>query len=298
MRVAITLALTACASPVRVGQECQQESRPIRVRVAADVVARIAIDSVRQVAAPAVVFPGQIRTDPGHINAVQAPGRGTVASIDDERHVVAGDTVASIASVAAPETRTPVVASRDGTWVPRRQVNQLVSGDTLGLLEDHGYWLAVGAVSDIAVGVIHEGDPGWVELGPGLRLRQWGRVAWVRGPDPRLPYTAEVALRLQASVLRQGQPVTITVTPVGPGDSLPAVPSTAVVQLTHGRAVFVPVGPNEYEVRWVRTGGSVDGFVSVRGELALGTLVVSDGLAALTDAVRDSLPAPRADCRR
>ncbi|MDX2059826.1 MAG: hypothetical protein SFV24_18595 [Gemmatimonadales bacterium] len=211
-----------------------------------------------------------------------------------------GDTVAIIRPQdAAADTRdVAIVAEEDGSWVPRRQTSQLVWRDTVGLLEEHGYWLAVGRVSDIEVGVIHEGDPGWIELGREFRLRQRAPVVWARGPDERLPYSAEVALGLQSTLLSAGQRVTATVTPNGPQDSLLAVPAAALVHLPPGWALFAPVGPDTYEIRWVSTGGPAVETVFVRGDVAPRTEIVAGGLRLLVDAVRESLALYAADCRR
>ena len=75
----------------------------------------------------------------------------------------------------------------------------------------------------------------------------------------------------------------------GPGDSLAALPASAVVQLPLAPAVFVSMGPYRYDVRWIATGPTVHGKVVVREGVRPGASVVAHGLAALVQAAWDSL---------
>lgn len=286
----IAILVGACASPARNADECRQRPRSILIRIADDIAGSVVIDSVRRVQAPTLRFSATLRSDPSHIHALQAPIRGILVRVAPERHVDAGDTVALIRpdrDTAAPNVA--IVVTHEGKWVPRRRAKQLVLRDTVGLLEEHDYLLAVGMVTDVEAAVIHEGDPGLIELGDVLQLRQRGNVAWVRGPDERMPFSAEVAFGIQSPLLSTGQQVTVAVTPVGPQDSLLAVPPSALVQMAHGTAVFVAVGPNLYEARWVTSSQLGTEVSFVRGAIAAGSRVGVDGLTPLVDTVRDSL---------
>lgn len=290
--------VTACAPPEQTADECQQRPRPILIRVTSEGAGHFVIDSVRRVPAPTLRFSAVVRNDPDHVHVLDAPIRGIVVRIATERHVAAGDTVALIKPDRdTTQPNVAVVVTHDGTWVPRRRLKQLVLQDTVGLLEEHGYWLAVGTVSDVEASVVHVGDPGLIELGETLRLSRAGKVGWVRGPDARLPYSAEVALQIEASSLGAGQPVTVAVTPAGPQDSMLAVLPSAVVQLSLGTAVFVAVSPNLFEARWISSSQPGTDLSFVRGGVSAGSRLVVEGLTPLVDAVRDSLQKTGGACR-
>jgi hypothetical protein len=165
--------------------------------------------------------------------------------------------------------------------------------DTLGFLEEHGFWLAVGSVSDIEAAVVHRDDPAVVLLDGDTDSQHHGRparVEWVRRAGSSA-YSLDVAVEFRApeAAFARGGFATVVVTPSGPGDSLAAVPASAVVHLPPGSAVFVPVGTSRYQARWVATGPTAHGKVVVREGLSVGTSVVAHGLAALVEAARDSL---------
>ncbi|MGH2607950.1 MAG: hypothetical protein ACRDHF_02570 [Tepidiformaceae bacterium] len=188
----------------------------------------------------------------------------------------------------------PIAVERDGLWHPRRQPRQLVwQNDTLGVLEEHGYWLAVGTVSDVEFRAIHPGDPASVQVAPDRHAARPGKVEWVRPPWHESPYSADIAVEFRApetSRANEWGSITVAVT-AGPGDTVAAVPASSVVQLPPGPAVFVPIGNGVYEVRWISTGPSAHGLIIVRQGVSPGTSVVARGLVHLVEAARDSLAA-------
>lgn len=290
--------VAACTSRDRKAEGCQQPPRPILIRVPGESAGNFVIDSVRRVPAPTLRFSAVVRSDPSHVHALQAPIRGILVRVVPERHVAAGDTVALIkADRDTTESNVAIAVTHEGTWVPRRRLKQLVLRDTVGLLEEHGYWLAVGNVSDVEARVIQVGDPGLIELGETLRLGRAGKVRWVRGPDARLPYSAEVAVQIEASSLGAGQPVTVAVTPAGPQDSMLAVQPSAVVQLSLGTAVFVAVDAHLFEARWISSSQPGTDLSFVRGTITAGSRIVVEGLTPLVNAVRDSLQKAGGACR-
>jgi hypothetical protein len=257
----------------------------------------VVLDTARTVRAPAVEFAALTQADPNHTLVVAAPSTGAVVEIDSARHVRKGDALAHIhqesAGSAAPLT---IRAPLDGIWWPRWQAGQVVSkGDTIGLIQEHGFGLAVGSVPDIEAGAIHPGDPATVRVeGAGREIRV-GRVDWIR----RQAYSVEVAAdfrELEASMDRP-RSARVTVTPAGPGDSVAAVPASAVVRLPPGSAVFVPVAAGVYEVRWIVAMSRRDRIVSVREGIAAGTPVASRYIVLLAQAARDSL-ARRQEARK
>lgn len=288
--------LAACTGSERSGEGPWHEAPPsITVNVSPEADAHVVLDTVRSLPAPEIRFPALLQPDPNHVTPVLAPVTGVLIRIADEHHVRGRETLAVMGQGSEPAGREVAVrGAKDGTWRPRRQPRQIVlQGDTLGLLEDHGFLLAVGAVSDIDAGVVHEDDPAVVLIGAETDSKHHGRPARVEsvcraGPSS---YTFDVAVELRApeAAFERSGFATVVVTPTGPGDSLAAVPASAVVHLPLGSAVFVPAGTGRYEVRWVVTGPSVHRKVVVREGVKAGTLVVAHGLAALVEAMRDSL---------
>jgi hypothetical protein len=213
--------------------------------------------------------------------------------VEPERHVRAREEIATI-SGDTQEMGAVVRAGVDGNWRPRRSAHQFVlPGDTIGSLVQHGYWLAVGAVSDLEYGVIHAGDPARVRLSDPGGTGYQGRVEEVQRPGTVRRFSAAVSVEFPAreDLLRAGRSRTaaVTVHPAGPDDSLIAVPAAAIVRFTFGSAVFVPAGGNTFSVRWLLTGPPVGDYITVRQGLATGLAVVSGGLETLALAARDSL---------
>jgi hypothetical protein len=185
-----------------------------------------------------------------------------------------------------------IEAKQDGTWLPLRRPTQFVlQEDTIGVVEEHGYWLALGTISDIDAGVFHKNDAIVLRFaGDRHTSSRRGKVEWVRR-GAISPYSADVAVEFRApegAFDSQPGPVTVIVTP-GSDDSVAAVPASAVVQLQPGPAVFVPLGLGRYELRWVLTGPSVGDRIVVREGVTIGTSVVARGLARLLEAARDSV---------
>ena len=258
--------------------------------------------AVQTVPAPDIEFLALVRPDRNHFVAVSAPISGVLVRIQPERHTHRGDTLGVVGVGSQIVGREiAVVGAEDGTWLPLRRPTQFVpQEDTLGVIEKHGFWLALGSITDVEALLVHQGDPTSLRLGSDRHAaRRPGKVEWVRkGADS--PYSADVAVEFRApegAFDSQPGPVTVTVTSEDPEDSVPAVPASAVVHLAPGAAVFVPLGLGRYEVRWVPTGPPQHGVIVVREGLRSGMSVVVRGLAALVDAAQDSLAA-RADGRR
>lgn len=248
--------------------------------------------SVEVMPVPAVQFKALIRSDPNHMSAVMAPSPGLVTRIRAEGPVGRGEPIAVLAARAPALGRELAIpAKREGVWHPRRQVSQVIAAnDTLGILEERGYALAVGAVSDQDYRAIHPGDSAIVELTDDRHQARRGKVEWVRPPWQDAPYTADVAVEFQESdsMQRPTNPITVIVM-AGPGDSGVGVPPSAIVHLPPGPAVFVAAGEGRYEVRWVSTGPRLDDLVYVREGLGIGVSIVAKGLAPLAAAALDSL---------
>jgi hypothetical protein len=76
------------------------------------------------------------------------------------------------------------------------------------------------------------------------------------------------------------------VIPSGPTDSVAAVVPHAVAHFAQGAAVFTPLRPDRYEVRWINAGLSKQDPIC---SLDAGSFVASSGLVALACALQDSL---------
>ncbi len=287
----------ACSGGERSASRRWHEPVPrLRVAVTPDAWALVVHDTVRVVAAPLVRFLALVQPDPSHISPVSTSASGVLGLVDAARRVRSGDTLAVVGK-GPGIALVAVLAPHDGAWKPRRQSGQVVAeDDTLGVVEQRGYWWAVGTVSDVEGATLHIADPGSVLFEAERPRARPGRVEWVRRPDSRSPYSTGVGVefRHEADSLDRSAPVTVALAPADPQDSLPAVPAAAVVQLPLGPAVFVPVDSARYEVRWLSVGPSVGPLLAVREGVEPGTVIAAYGLFPLFEAARESL-ARRAD---
>lgn len=258
----------------------------VSVSPAAD--SAVALDTVRSLPAPEIRFTALVEPDPSHAAPATAPAAGTVVSVSEAGSVRPGDTLAVVAQDSdTGGPRRAVSASLTGTWRPRRERGQLVwEGDTVGVVETHDYWWAVGSVSELESELIHPEDPAWVGTGTDRHALRPGHVERVR----RSRFSAEVAVEFRGhQQYSRGTPVTVIVAPVGPQDSVPAVPASAIVHLPDGHAVFTRLRPGLYRLHWIAAGQRHDDLVGVRGDLRPGSLVAARGLVGLAEAARDSL---------
>jgi hypothetical protein len=284
--------LIACAGSERSNQPWDELPRVV-VAISAQAESTIVRDTVAALPAPEIRFPALTEADPNHAILVTAPSTGVITRMKLGGPVAAGDTLAVIGQDSVAQGRLlPVFPRRSGTWHARVHTGQLVwKDDTLGLLEEHTYWLAVGSVSDQDAAFIDAGDQSWVRLDQDRKAMRPGRVEGVRGPDAQHPYRAEVSVDFRAprGSLEPGRVASVIVRPADPEDSVAGVPAAAVVHLPLGSAVFVRLSPGLYEARWVLPGPASRDMIVVRSGVPPGTLVVTHGLAALFAAARDSL---------
>ena len=257
---------------------------------------------VEAVPAPEVRFLALLQPDPNHVVPVFAPVTGVVIRIAPAHQVQRAETLVVMGQGSAPGGQEVAVrAEHAGNWRSRSAAGQSFwQNDTLGVLEESGFLWAVGAVSGGDSRLVHRDDPATVLIGDDAdpqQLRLPGRVESVRGPGMS-GFSADVAVEVRSprEGYRERGSTTVIVRPSGPGDSLAAIPASAVVQLPLGTAVFVPAGARRYEVRWVSAGSPVGDRIVVREGLRPRTSVVARDLGVLLDAARDSLgrrPIPR-----
>ena len=253
------------------------------------------LSRVEAVPAPEIRFLALLEPDPNHVVSVFAPVTGVVIRMAPIHQVQRGETLAVMGQGSATAGREVAVrAVSAGNWRSRRATGQLIlQDDTLGLLEESGYLWAVGGVNEVDARLVHRDDPATVLVGNDgdpKQLKLPGRVESVRGRGMS-HFSADVAVEVRTprSAYEGRGPTTVIVRPSGPGDSLAAVPASAVVQLPLGPAVFVPAGTRRYDVRWVTTGPPTGGKIVVREGVRPGSSVVAGDLGVLLNAARDSL---------
>ena len=258
------------------------------------------LTNVEAVPAPEIRFLALLEPDPNHVVPVFAPVTGVIIRITGAHQVQQGETLAVMGPTAGRK-EVAVRAVSTGSWRSRSAAGQsLWQNDTLGVLEESGYLWAVGAVNEGEARLVHRDDPATVRIGDDgdpKQLRLPARVESVRGPSMS-GFSVDVAVEVRKprEPYQDRGSATVIVRPSGPGDSLAAVPASAVVQLPLGRAVFVPAGTRRYEVRWVSGGAPVGERIVVREGLRPRTSVVARDVGVLLDAARDSLlrrPNPR-----
>lgn len=249
--------------------------------------------TVTTVVSPDIAFRGLVEPDPRHTIAVVAPATGALVSVQPERHVGRDDPVLELRR--GDDARVMrLAAAVDGVWRPRRLPQQFVwRGDTLGVVMQHGYWLAVGSVADYAAAVIHVGDSATVVLGNDRRGALPGRVEEVLRAETIRRYSTEVAVEFRAGddLLRERatRSVSVVLHPRDAADSVLTVPGAAIVHFPNRSAVFVPAGDARFRVHWVLEGPAVGNAVVVRQGVARGWRVVVAGLPPLVAAARESL---------
>ena len=294
LRVFAAAALAACGTSERSGGRPWHGAPPeLTVAVAGAAESLVVLDTARSAPAPEVRFSALVQADPNHVTAVTAPAIGVLVKVAPVLDARPGDTLAAVRPDSPPGRRLVAVTSPlDGRWQPRRHEGQLVwREDTLGLIERHGYWWAVGMVADVEAVAIHTGDPALVGEAENPRRYGPGRVEWVERPLGGARYSAGLAVEFRASpsVVTRGAAVEVLVTPSHPGDSLAAVPASAIVQLPRGAAAFVRISPGLYRVRWVAAAPLDEKTILVRDGIEPGEVVAVRGLGALMAAARDSL---------
>ncbi len=171
-------------------------------------------------------------------------------------------------------------------------------GDTLGLVEEPGQWLATGTLAEGESQEIHPDDPAQVRLSGDQPRSIRGSVEWVHHAGNRSS-TAEVAVDFQhpGPAEAVGPSAEVIVTPSGPSDSVLAAPKSAIVSLSAGLALFIPQGSGKYEVRFAYTGPRTENLVVLRDGVQERTAIVLTGHGALVRAARVSLARRERDRR-
>ena len=284
--VTIALLLTGCAE--RTGNGWHEKNLPLILVVDDSVEAVIGLDSVRAVPAPPVEFAALTVRDRHHGRPILAEDSGIVLQIRSGP-VEPGDSLVWWSYAQGHDS--VAISCCAGQWVPRRKVgDRFWPRDTLGLIEEDGFWVAEGAVNDYEGQEIHPGDPGLVRLWGDPDSLLPAHVEWVRRPFTSSGNTSVGVEFVHArDSLHRGVAAMVTVTPSGPQDSLPAAPDKALARLSNGLAVFLPAGPHRYEVRFVFIGPFLGNRVILREGLFGKEVLVVRGVEILKRVADDSL---------
>src|SRR5712691_2446828 len=194
--------VAACGTSERVGDRAWHEQPPPSVVVALRGAGRVGIayGKARSVPTPTVRFPALVQADPNHVSPVHALATGVLVRVHTPGAVRHGDTLAVIGQGSEIAGRLLTVrARRAGAWEPRHQTRQLVwQDDTIGLLEEHEYWLAVGTVSDIEAGPTDPGDSTAIHIEGDDVASCAARIESMKPPTAQHPFSAEIAVHFRA----------------------------------------------------------------------------------------------------
>lgn len=198
----------------------------------------------------AISFAAIVRADPDHYAPVVAsPSEGgTALRVTDAGQVRAGDTLLLVRSGAGDSLRV-LVAHRYGAWWPRLRTNGHVEpGDTVGILQHEGRFIADGRVEGRDATILGIGDSALLVVpGPKPTPPLRGRIEAALGST----YGTDVSVHFhgQDRGIRPNDLVSVTIFAESP--SLKRVPASAVFGLSWGSAVLVPVAGSGFVVRFV-----------------------------------------------
>lgn len=250
------------------------------------------------VLAPDVSFEASLQRDPDRRLVIVAPAAGTLSNVVTGHHTRIGNPLATMTMVRGAVQRDSVLAATiDGQWVPiEHQGQRLQSGDTIGVIRQHGFWLAVGQVGDPLYRAIHRDERATIRFANRSRRQRdfTGIVQWVTPPGTTYRFYAEVGVSFEAPEESMSETesnaLSVIIRPGGARDSLPAIPKEAIVVLPpFGPAVFEPLSDGDYRIHWIWPGPVAGTLTTVREGLRGGTMVLTRGLQELREVARDSL---------
>ena len=286
----VPLAILACDGNPRRGWH--DDIPPLFVSLPAEASSPEQLEWLQRVPAPPVEFAGMTLEDRNHFQAVVASDSGSLVRVRPVGLVGAGDTLLVWTGISG--AAVPAVAEGKGNWLPSRSPSPRFSpGDTLGVVEQLGIWIAEGRIGELESNEIHVGDPATVKLWGDPDSLITGSVEWVHRPfaQTRGPITVGVEFRHARSPEHKGVAALVTVTPSGLTDSVWGAPKQAVVRLSNGWAVFLPRDGRQLEVRFVVTGPTMGDIVVFRDWTQGRVQVVTAGLDMLQRIAEDSLRA-------
>lgn len=198
----------------------------------------------------AITFAAIIRPDPDHYTPVVASitDGGLALRVADAGVVRVGDTLVLVRLQGGDSLRA-LVATKSGAWWPRpRTSGRVEPGDTVGILQHEGRFIADGRVEGLEASALSIGDSALlIPSAPRSSAPLRGRVEAARASS----YGTDVSVHFhgQNRGLRPNDLVSVTLFVESP--SLKRVPASAVVALSWGSAVLIPDSGRGFRVRFV-----------------------------------------------
>ena len=214
------------------------------------VIARTRTIQPRPAGPLAVTFAAIVRADPDHVTPVVAPQAegGLALRVTDAGTVRPGDTLI-VVQLGTGDSLRALVAHKGGAWWPRIRTDRRIEpGDTVGILQHEGRFIADGRIEGLEATTVAIGDSALLlPSAPRSNASLRGRVEAVRAAT----YGMDVAVHFhgQNRGIRPNDLVSVTIFAESP--SLRRVPASAVIVLSLGSAVLVPVMGRGFDVRFV-----------------------------------------------
>lgn len=291
-RLFLVAALANCTSQGTEGRPWHEDSMPpIWVALPTSAAALVERDSARWANAPPVHFAAIIGPDPDHTVPVVAPGSAELrlVSIRARGAVERGDTLALVRG-SADGTEPPLLASSSEIWWPRRRAGEaLAPGDTVGVIQHPGRFIAVGQVETVEAANLQPGDNAVVTFPGRPPISTNGRIAAITTAR----YRVEVAVHFHRSENppESGGLAQVSIFPTGERSKVLVVPATSIAMLPQGPALFLPRGHGVFEIRFVSSDEHEGGTRVVHQGLDGPNPVAVGDLHALIAAAKDSFQA-------
>lgn len=289
----VCVALTpACAGHDSARQLWHDEPGPsITISIPESLSRHVTFDSARRITAPAIRYEAIIRLDLARATSVIASGAGEarVLSIASTHRVDWGDTLAVLRGFEVPKLRL-LTADREGTWWPHRHRGETVwPGDSVGVIQHEGRFIASGHIDDPECGQLDYGDSAWISLPGRSKAKIRGRVASIRSST--YGATVDVHFHQPGGADLSGSLVEVSAFPSGARGSALVVPTKDIAQLTRGLAIFIPTGHDSFTVQFILADPHETGMSVVHRGLEGPAPIAGEGLAPLLAAAEDTLRA-------
>ncbi len=276
LSVVIVFGLIACQQQPRQKHGMNELSDGLEISVPESVSSRLAQTSVRLVGARPVLFAAFVEADRDHSEPVVASEAGEVRvlSLLQASPVRLGDSIGVLHSIHGGESNTVLRAPAVGRWRPGKHPGEVVwPGDTIGIVQLPGWFLAVGTVSDAGTIPVHVGDSAVVVFdGADQRPVRATVAKAVQDGFGSAEVTLHYSANQDATVFSRPAQATVF-----PRESLLVVPAEGLGNSSYGPIVFLPMEDGKFQVRLV----SVDphsslGIVVHRGLTPPATVATGD----------------------
>lgn len=288
--VLLTLVLAGCTGSKIPPRNWEDTPAPtITVALPESLTAHIATVAVAPLTGTVIRFMAFMRPDPDHttpitLSADRSPRLVRVRPSGEVHH---GDTLAILADSMGRDT-SAIAAPRGGTWWPARDPHAtLAFGDTIGVVQHEGRYIAEGRIEGLDAQLAEVGDSSIVTFRVrGVPRTSHGRIESLMSST----YGTDVAVHFHdvGALAEPGDLVQVAIFPATTRGEAIEVPKTSLAHLSWGTAVFVPVGPGTFQARLVATDEHQPNMTVIHHGLAGATRVVEAPSAALVAAAEDS----------